>query len=80
MEEWISLNEYMRRNKMGYNVVLQMIYNKEIEARKTPGGRYKIKVGGQTVSNEMYEKVVRENSELKTLIRTLQGIANQVTV
>ena len=34
MDEWISLNEYMRRYKVGYTVVKNMIVNKELEARE----------------------------------------------
>lgn len=36
MDEWISLNEYMRRYKVGYVVVKKMITNKELEVRETP--------------------------------------------
>ena len=36
MDEWISLNEYMRRYKVGHAVVKRMIANKELEARETP--------------------------------------------
>ena len=43
-EEYISLNEYMKRHHLGYEVALQMIHNGDIEALKTEGGRYKIKV------------------------------------
>lgn len=35
-EEWISQNEYMKRNKMGFAVVKQMIANKQLEVRQTP--------------------------------------------
>ena len=43
-EKWISLNEFMKRQHLGYEVALQMINNGDIEAIKTEGGRYKIKV------------------------------------
>ena len=36
MDEWISLNEYMRRYKVGYAVVKKMIVNEELEVRETP--------------------------------------------
>ena len=36
MDEWISLNEYMRRYKVRYAVVKRMIANKELEVRETP--------------------------------------------
>ena len=40
MEEWISLQEFMRRYKIGSKLALQMIHNKEVECKKTP--RWKI--------------------------------------
>lgn len=73
-EEWISLNEYMRRNKIGYEVALQMINNGEVECRKTNGGRYKIKVGGDTVSKEMYEQEKEKRIRAETTLKLLQNI------
>ena len=58
MEEWISLNEFMKRYRVGYDVALQMIHDGKVDYQKTEGGRYKIKVGGDTVSRELYEKVL----------------------
>lgn len=74
MEEWISLNEFMRRNKVGYEVALQMIHNGEIECRKTPGGRYKIRVGGDTVSKEMYEQEKEKRIQAETKLELLKRI------
>ena len=37
MEEWISLEEFKRRYKIGSKVALQMIHNKEVECQKTSG-------------------------------------------
>ena len=45
MEEWVSLNEFARRMKIGHSTVLKLIADNEIEYMKT-GTRYKIKVGG----------------------------------
>lgn len=36
MEELISLQEFMRRYKVGKGVALQMIKNKEVECQMTP--------------------------------------------
>lgn len=74
MEEWISLNEFMQRYKIGHEVALQMIHNKEIECRKTAGGRYKIKVGGDTVSKELYDKEKERRIRAETKIELLQSI------
>lgn len=44
-EKWISLNEFMRRNNIGYDVAMQMINSGKLEYQKSEGGRYRIKVG-----------------------------------
>lgn len=36
MEEWISLRQYMKRYKLGYEVVMKMLNNNELEYMKTP--------------------------------------------
>lgn len=79
-EEWISLNQFMKRFKVGYDVALQMIEDKEVICRKTAGGRYKIKINAETVSNDRYESVVRENAELKATIRNLKTILTEIRV
>lgn len=75
---YISLNEFMRRNRIGYEVALQMIENKKVEYRRTSGGRYKIKVGGDTVSIEQYEKVLQEKEKYKTIVETIYATAKTV--
>lgn len=80
MEEWISLNEFMRRYKFGYDVALQMIHEGKVDYQKTEGGRYKIRVGGDTVSRELYENAIKENAELKANIRNLKAILLEIKV
>ncbi len=72
--EWISLNEFMRRNRIGYEVALQMIENKEVECRRTNGGHYKIKVGGDTVSRNLYEIEKEKRIEAETKLQLLRNI------
>ena len=74
MEEWISLNEYMRRYKTGYETVKKMIANKEVECRMTPGGYYKIKVGGDSVSKEIYEQEKEKRIKAETTLQLLQNV------
>ena len=74
MEEWISLNEFMKRQKIGYEVALQMIDKKEVEAIKTAGGRYKIKIGGNSVSRETYEKEKERRIQAETKLSLLREI------
>ena len=74
MEEWISLQEFMKRRKIGNKVALQMIHNKEVECQMTPGGRYKIKVGGDTVSKELYNKMLERAIRAETTIQVLKTV------
>jgi hypothetical protein len=72
MEEWISLHEFMRRNKVGQEVAYQMLKSGKYEYEKTAGGRYKIKVGGDTVPRTRYEELLQENAELKTKLESVK--------
>lgn len=73
MEEWISLNEFMRRYKMGYEAVLKLIYEKKVDAQKV-GSRYKIRVGGDTVSRELYEKTLERAIKAETLLENIKAV------
>ncbi len=72
MEEWISLQEFMRRHKVGQEVAYQMLASGKYEYEKTAGGRYKIKVGGDTVPRTRYEELLQENAELKTKLESVK--------
>lgn len=74
MEEWISLNEFMKQKKIGYNLALQMINNKEVDSIKTHGGHYKIKVGGDTVTKELYNKTLERAIQAETKLNLLKKI------
>lgn len=78
-QEWISLNEFMRRNHIGYTTALKLINSEKVEYQKL-GEQYKIKVSKDEKVNEQMEKLIRENEELKTYIRTIQNMTNQIKV
>jgi len=78
-QEWISLNEFMRRNHVGYETALKLINSGKVEYQKL-NGQYKIKISKNENTNETIERLIRENEELKTFIRTLQNISNQIKV
>ena len=77
MEEWISLTEYMKRFHLGYKEVKKMLENNELEYKQSEGGRFRIKVGGNTVSRELYEsekeKRIQAETKLELLKRVLIG-------
>lgn len=74
MEEWISLNEFMKRKKIGYKLAIQLIKNKEVDAKQLPGGRYKIKVGGDSVSKDLYEHEKERRIQAETKLEMLKAI------
>lgn len=77
-QEWISLNEFMRRNHIGYEVALRLINSGKVEYEKTEGGSYKIKVTkNEQIAKDM-ENLIRENEELKTTAKTALNILRQV--
>lgn len=78
-QEWISLNEFMRKNHIGYNTALKLINTGKVEYEKLDG-QYKIKVSKNEQVNENIEKLIRENEELKSYIRMIQNISNQVKI
>ena len=73
MEEWISLNEFMKRYKMGYEAVLKLIHEGKVDAQKI-GSRYKIRVGGDTVSRELYEKVLERANKAEAIVEAFRAI------
>ncbi len=72
MEEWISLHEFMRRKKVGQEVAIHMLKSGKYEYEMTAGGRYKIKIGGDTVPRARYEELLQENAELKTKLESVK--------
>ena len=76
MEEYITLNEYMRRFKLGHKNVLNLIATNQVEYQVTQSGRYRIKVGGNSVSKEMYDKAVERAVKAETKLEILKKILN----
>ena len=77
-EKWISLNEFMRRNNMGYEEAIRLLNSGKIEYQKSEGGRYRIKVGGNIKDKEK-EILIKENAELKAIINSLKAILKEVS-
>ena len=76
-EKWISLNEFMRRNNMGYEEAIRLLNSGKIEYQKSEGGRYRIKVGGNVKDKEK-EILIQENAKLKAIISNLKAILKEV--
>lgn len=76
---YISLNEFMKKYNVGHDVALKMLYSGNYKYIKTNGGRYKILVSDEPtfISIEEYNKVVRENEKLKTIIKNISNISKE---
>ena len=74
MEEWISLTEYMKRFHLGYKEVKKMIDNNELEYKQSEGGSFRIKVGGNTVSRELYESEKEKRIQAETKLELLKKV------
>lgn len=74
MEEWISLTEYMKRFHIGFKEVKKMMDNKELEYKKSEGGHFRIKVGGNTVSRELYESEKEKRIQAETKLELLKKV------
>ncbi|MBQ9314918.1 MAG: hypothetical protein IJ220_08050 [Clostridia bacterium] len=77
MEEWVSLQEFMRRKKVGKEVAFQLLATGKYEYEKTEGGHYKIKLGGDTISKEAYEKEKERRIQAETKLEMLKKILNE---
>lgn len=77
-QEWISLNEFMRRNHIGYEVATQLINSGKLEYKKTAGGSYKIKVSKNEQMAKDMENLIRENAEIKTMAKNALNMLKQI--
>ncbi len=73
-EELISLQEFMRRKKIGKEVAFQLLASGKYEYEKTEGGHYKIKIGGDTVSRELYETEKEKRIQAETKLELLKKV------
>ncbi len=78
-QEWISLNEFMRRNKMGYSTAKKMMSEGRLEYQKI-GVQYKIKVSKNEQVNEENQRLIQRVAELETYVKTIQSAVNQIKV
>ena len=56
----------------------KMMDNKELEYKKSEGGRFRIKVGGNTVSRELYESEKEKRIQAETKLELLKKVRNTV--
>lgn len=78
-QEWISLNEFMRRNHVGYDTVLKLMSSGKLEYEKI-GKHYKIKTSKNEEVNKTVANLIRRNEELEMTIKTIVGLAKQAKI
>lgn len=79
-EEWLSLTAYMKRFHTGFKEVKNMMDNGELEYKRTEGGHYKIKVGGNAVSRDIYEKEKERRIQAETKIKMLKKVLEEEVI
>lgn len=72
-EKWISQNEYMKRYNLGFKAVKELIATNQVEYKKI-GSQYRIKIGGDTVSREIYEQEKIKRIEAESTLNLLKKI------
>ena len=61
---------------MGYEAVLKLIHKGKIDAQRV-GSRYKIRVGGDTVSRDQYEKVLERANKAEAIVDALRAVLDR---
>lgn len=69
--QYVSPETYNKMTGLGVEEIKRQCRIGKIECFMTEGGHYKILVRQNAVSREEYEKVVRENEKLKTIIQSV---------
>lgn len=79
-ERWVSLNQFMKMRNIGYETALDMIAKNEVEYHKTENGkniRYKIKIGGDSVSRELFEEEQAKRIKAETTLNLLKKVLEE---
>lgn len=74
MEEYVTVKAYMTRFKIAYKTVMNMINTGQLEYKQTPAGKYRIKIGGDTVPKNLFDEEHNKRIEAETTIKLLQNI------
>ena len=84
----LSPQTFAQKTGLSYGQVLLMCKRKDINAVSSPGGHFKIPEkeldkflnDNDYVSKEDYEKVVRENERLKTLLKQMKDYISGMVI
>ncbi len=77
--KWLSAKAYAEQTGLGVEKVKQFIRAGKIEGEQTDDGYWKVKVyKDDAVSREEYNKVLEENTELKTTLNMMKKVLEGV--
>lgn len=73
--EMVSAKKYSKVSGLAYQIVLQQCENGTLDAYKTDGGQWRVKVHkGDMVSKVEFEKLQAENIKLKTSLEAIKSL------
>ena len=76
--KYVSAEEYSKQSGLGVEEVKRLCRIGEIKCKMTEGGHYKIPIYDDAIPKEEYEKLLQENSRLKTIVKMIATTANQM--
>ncbi len=76
--KYVSAEKYSRDSGIGVEEVKKMCRNGELKCHMTEGGYYKIQVDQDSVPIEKYEKLKKENIELKAILKTIYNCTKDI--
>lgn len=75
--QYVSAEEYSKRSGLGVEEVKRLCRLGEIKCKMTEGGHYKIPLYDDAIPKEQYENLLKENAQLKMLVKTIINTASQ---
>ena len=76
--KYVSAEEYSKQSGLGVEEVKRLCRLGEIACKRTEKGHYKIPLYDEAIPKEQYERLIQENAQLKTIIKTIISTANQM--
>ena len=64
----------MKRNHLGYDAAIRLVNSGKVEYTKSEAGQYKIRVSKSEKIDELTERLIRENQELKTRLKAIESL------
>jgi hypothetical protein len=72
--KYLSAEKYAKATGLGVEEVKRLCRIGELDHFRTEKGYYKIKIYKNNINSDQYEKILKENIELKTKLSSLKRI------